>query len=429
MNVLILGSGGREHALCWKIKQSPLCSNIFVAPGNAGTSKIAENVSINIVDFELIGDFCIDNEIDMVIVGPEGPLVEGICDFFTENPALEHIFVVGPSQEGAQLEGSKAYAKKFMHRHNIPTAGYAEFTLDQLDKGLQYIDQIKGPIVLKCDGLASGKGVVILNNRDEAKEELTDMLHGKFGGAGNVVVIEEFLDGIEFSVFVLTDGEDYKILPVAKDYKRIGEGDTGLNTGGMGAISPPPFVDEELMEKVEERIIIPTINGLKAEDITYKGFIFLGLIRVENEPFVIEYNCRLGDPETEAVLPRIESDLLDLFVSMFDVEQTLDIETFANKILKVNPQSAATIMLVAGGYPESYEKGKVMSQLDNPEDALYFHAGTTENADKIVTNGGRVLAITSLHDNFRIAIKESKRHAEIIQFEGKNYRRDIGFDL
>lgn len=428
MHVLILGSGGREHALCWKIKQSPLCEDLFVAPGNAGTKKIARNVALNVNDFELISDFCLDNEIDIVIVGPEGPLVDGIYDFFSEDERLEHIAVVGPSEEGAQLEGSKAYAKKFMERYDIPTAGYAEFTLERLDEGNKHIDQSKTPIVLKCDGLAAGKGVVILEDREEAKEELSDMVHGKFGGAGNVVVIEDFLDGIEFSVFVLTDGKDYKILPVAKDYKRIGEGDTGLNTGGMGAISPPPFVDDALMEKVRKRIIEPTIEGLEKEEIIYKGFIFLGLIKVGDDPYVIEYNCRLGDPETEAILPRIDSDLLELLASMFN-SSTNPANSFAGKSLEINPVSAATVMLVSGGYPEVYEKGFLMTHIFDEEESYYFHAGTTIVDGDVLTNGGRVIAITSLHEDFKLAIKESMKHAARIKFEGKNYRKDIGFDL
>lgn len=426
MNILILGSGGREHALCWKIKQSSLCESLYVAPGNAGTDSLAENVGLNVSDFEAIGDFCVDNSIHLVVVGPEAPLVQGIYDYFEDREDLSEIHVLGPSEEGAQLEGSKAYAKKFMQRHNIPTAGYAEFTLENLEKGLDYIDGLQGPIVLKCDGLAAGKGVVILDNVEDAKEEFSDMLHGKFGGAGNVVVIEDFLDGIEFSVFVLTDGNSYKILPVAKDYKRIGEGDTGLNTGGMGAISPPPFVDDQLMQKVIDRIVEPTVKGLSAEDITYKGIIFLGLIRVGQDPYVIEYNCRLGDPETEAVLPRISSDLLEVFASIFDDKYG----AFAQKELTIVPESAATIMLVSGGYPETYEKGKVMTNIDDSNDSLYFHAGTTHNADgQVVTNGGRVLAVTSLDQDFKKALEKSNEHASIIEFEGKNYRKDIGFDL
>ena len=428
MHVLILGSGGREHALCWKIKQSPLCEDLFVSPGNAGTDKIATNIALDISDFELIGEFCLDYEIEMVIVGPEGPLVEGIYDFFREDSDLEHIAVVGPSEEGAQLEGSKSYAKKFMKRHGIPTAGYEEFTLETLDQGSKHIEQANTPIVLKCDGLAAGKGVVILEDREEAKEELSGMVHGKFGGAGSVVVIEEFLDGIEFSVFVLTDGKDYKVLPVAKDYKRIGEGNTGLNTGGMGAISPPPFVDDALIHKVRERIIEPTIKGLNEEEIDYKGFIFLGLIKVGENPYVIEYNCRLGDPETEAVLPRLDSDLLELFASMYNIESA-SVNHFAEQTLEISSDSAATVMLVSGGYPEVYEKGFLMTHVDDEEASLYFHAGTTIVDNDILTNGGRVIAITSLHEDFRVALKESMKHAARIKFKGKHYRTDIGFDL
>ncbi len=393
-----------------------------------GTDKIATNIALDISDFELIGEFCLDYEIEMVIVGPEGPLVEGIYDFFREDSDLEHIAVVGPSEEGAQLEGSKSYAKKFMKRHGIPTAGYEEFTLETLDQGSKHIEQANTPIVLKCDGLAAGKGVVILEDREEAKEELSGMVHGKFGGAGSVVVIEEFLDGIEFSVFVLTDGKDYKVLPVAKDYKRIGEGNTGLNTGGMGAISPPPFVDDALMHKVRERIIEPTIKGLNEEEIDYKGFIFLGLIKVGENPYVIEYNCRLGDPETEAVLPRLDSDLLELFASMYNIESAL-VKHFAEQTLEISSDSAATVMLVSGGYPEVYEKGFLMTHVDDEEASLYFHAGTTIVDNDILTNGGRVIAITSLHEDFRVALKESMKHAARIKFKGKHYRTDIGFDL
>ena len=421
MNILILGSGGREHALAWKISDSEHCEKLFVAPGNAGTIDIAQNVDLDIFDFAAIGEFCISQHVTMIVVGPEAPLVEGIYDFFQNNEKYKSIKVLGPSKEGAQLEGSKAYAKKFMQRHHIPTAGYAEFTKENLQEGLDYIDNQQVPIVLKCDGLAAGKGVVILEDRKAAKQELKDMLSGKFGGAGNVVVIEDFLDGIEFSVFVLTDGKNYKILPVAKDYKRIGEGDKGLNTGGMGAISPPPFVNETLLNKVIEKVVKPTIFGIYSEKIEYKGFVFIGLIRVGDEPYVIEYNCRLGDPETEAILPRIDSDLVELFEGVFS--------GWGPKGISISNQSCATVMLVSGGYPEAYEKGKEMHNLGNPKDSLYFHAGTRKDGDKVVTNGGRVLTISSMHEDFREAVKMSLEHADKIEFEGKNYRRDIGFDL
>lgn len=422
MNILILGSGGREHALAWKIKQSPNCDELFVAPGNAGTMQLAKNIPLNILDFSEIASFCLENKIDMLIVGPEAPLVEGIYDFFQSSDDLVHIQVIGPSKNGAELEGSKAFAKKFMKRHNIPTAGYEEFTLENVKEGMDFIDSQTGPIVLKCDGLAAGKGVVILEDKNLAKQELNDMLSGKFGGAGNVVVIEDFLDGIEFSVFVLTDGKEYKILPVAKDYKRIGEGDTGLNTGGMGAVSPPPFVDDTLMNKVISKVVKPTIKGLHSENIIYKGVVFIGLIRVNNEPYVIEYNCRFGDPETEVILPRIESDLVELFGSLYN-------NSLSNYKLRINEQSASTVMLVSGGYPESYEKGKEMHNLENSSDSIYFHAGTKAQDGRTLTNGGRVLAITSLDDDFQESLKKSMKCAQEIQYEGKYFRTDIGFDL
>lgn len=421
MNILILGSGGREHTLAWKIKQSSHCEKLFVGPGNAGTEQLATNVNISLSDFNEIAQFCLKESIHMIVVGPEAPLVDGIYDYFSSDDKLNHILVVGPSKAGAILEGSKAYAKRFMQKYNIPTAGYAEFTKETKDKGIEFIQNQKGKIVLKCDGLAAGKGVVILDNKDEAIQEFSDMLDGKFGGAGHTVVIEDFLDGIEFSVFVLTDGESYKILPVAKDYKRIGEGDTGLNTGGMGAVSPPPFVDKDLMEKVISRIVEPTVQGIKEENISYKGIIFIGLIRVNNDPFVIEYNCRLGDPETEVVLPRLESDLVDLFASLFD-------GSLKNKSIEISEKSAATVMLVSGGYPLAYAKNKEMS-IPVTNDSLLFHAGTKTVDGSIVTSGGRVLAITSLDTDFRKAIHTSMEHAEKITFEGKNYRKDIGFDL
>ena len=422
MNILILGSGGREHALAWKLAQSKNCDALFVAPGNAGTQQIAKNVDLDIFNFPQIGKYCLDNNVKMLIVGPEAPLVAGIYDHFQQDDKLLDIMVIGPSKQGAELEGSKAYAKKFMMRHEIPTAGYAEFTKENLEEGKRFIDGQKGPIVLKCDGLAAGKGVVILEDKQAAKQELEDMLSGKFGGAGNIVVIEDFLAGLEFSVFVLTNGRDYQILPVAKDYKRIGEGDTGLNTGGMGAISPPPFVDQALMDKVIKKVVEPTVKGLGQEEIEYNGVIFIGLIRVNNEPFVIEYNCRFGDPETEVVVPRIDSDLVELFSAVYD-------GSLSHHNLRIKEESAATVMLVSGGYPEAYEKGKTMSGIEDSADSVYFHAGTKEKDGEILTNGGRVLAITSFDHDFKKAIANSMKHAEKIQFEGKNYRSDIGFDL
>ncbi len=420
MNILILGSGGREHALAWKLKQSPSCGNLYVAPGNAGTKNVAENIQLSIANFPEIANFCLDNHIEMLVVGPEAPLVDGIYNFFQQKE-YAHIMVIGPSQEGAILEGSKAYAKKFMNKYSIPTAGYAEFNKETEADGIEFIKNQKGNIVLKCDGLAAGKGVVILEDKEKAIEEFSNMLDGKFGGAGHTVVIEDFLDGIEFSVFVLTDGKEYKILPVAKDYKRIGEGDTGLNTGGMGAVSPPPFVTEELMSKVIKQVVEPTVNGLHSENIAYKGVVFIGLIRVNNEPYVIEYNCRFGDPETEVILPRIDSDLLELFKSLYTGD-------LSSQELKISEKQAATIMLVSGGYPEAYKKGKQMS-IPLEGDSMFFHAGTKEIDNKIVTNGGRVLAITSIDNSFKDAISKSMLEAEKINFEGKNYRKDIGFDL
>lgn len=422
MNILLIGNGGREHALAWKMSQSPNCTQLFIAPGNAGTSSCGTNVDIQPSDFKNIGTFVLKNHIRMVVVGPEAPLVDGIYDYFKNNEQLKSINVVGPSTEGAKLEGSKAYAKKFMAEQQIPTAGYREFTLKDLKEGLDYIKTQTPPIVLKADGLAAGKGVLICQSVEEAQTEFESMLQGKFGEAGNRVVIEEFLDGIEFSVFVITDGKEYKILPVAKDYKRIGEGDTGLNTGGMGAVSPVPFVDKTLMEKVETRIIKSTIKGLQNRKIDYKGFVFLGLILVKNEPFVIEYNCRMGDPETEVVIPRLQNDLVEIF-------EALDNGSLKNIEIKTDPRVATTIMLVAGGYPEAYEKGKVIKGISDIKDSIVFHAGTKANGDQILTNGGRVLAVTSFGKDFRDALKISNKNAKLIDFEGKYYRKDIGFDL
>jgi len=422
MKILLIGSGGREHALSWKLTQSPLCEALFIAPGNAGTASCGTNVVLRISDFEGICTFIRQNDVNMLIVGPEAPLVEGIYDYCKAAPGLEDLIIVGPSKEGAQLEGSKAYAKKFMADYNIPTAGYREFTAANLQEGLNYLDTQTPPIVLKADGLAAGKGVLILDNLAEAKTELVAMLDGKFGNASSTVVIEEFLDGIEFSVFVLTDGKDYQVLPVAKDYKRIGHGDTGLNTGGMGAVSPVPFVDADMMQKVDERIIQPTIKGLIDRNITYKGFVFIGLIRVAGEPYVIEYNCRMGDPETEVVIPRIKNDLVELFATMENGQ-------LAHTSVVKDARSATTVMLVSGGYPEAYEKGKTISGTATAEGSIIFHAGTKMDGTDLLTNGGRVIAVTSFGSNFQEALAVSKKNAELIDFEGKYFRKDIGFDL
>lgn len=423
MNILILGSGGREHTFAYKIAQSPRCSNLFVAPGNAGTASIATNLAINVTDFEAIKNCVVENNIQMVVVGPEDPLVQGIADYFAETSELKNVMLIGPSKRGALLEGSKQRAKEFMMEHNIPTATYVSFTVESLEAGKTFLEQLNPPYVLKADGLAAGKGVLILNDLDEAKQELENMLsHSKFGEASSKVVIEEFLDGIELSVFVLTDGKNYKVLPTAKDYKRIGEGDTGLNTGGMGAISPVPFVDEELMKKIEDRIVKPTVNGLSEENIDYKGFVFIGLIKVNNEPYVIEYNVRMGDPETEVVLPRIKTDLVDVLEATYRQKlDTIDIE--------IDERAATTVMLVSGGYPEDYEKGKEISGLENIENSIVFHAGTKSEAGKVLTNGGRVIAITSMDNDFRKALKKSYQNIDKLSFDRMNYRRDIGFDL
>lgn len=422
MRILLLGSGGREHAFAWKISQSPLCEELFIAPGNAGTSQHGRNVKLNPNDFTEVGSYCLFKKIDMVMVGPEDPLVRGIVDHFKNDSSLQHIKVVGPSQEGAKLEGSKAYGKVFMAAQNIPTAAYKEFTPQSLGEGLDFLSTQTPPIVLKADGLAAGKGVVISPTIGEAKEELQQMLSGKFGAASEKVVIEQFLSGIEFSVFVLTDGKNYKVLPIAKDYKKIGEADTGLNTGGMGAISPPPFVDDIMMQKVDERIIQPTMTEIQRRGIDYKGFIFIGLISVDNEPYVIEYNCRMGDPETEVVLPRLKNDLVELLDSLFDGK--------LNEIkIQLEPQTAATVMLVSGGYPEKYEKGKVMTGIDTIENSIVFHAGTKNSEGHLVTNGGRVMALTSFGDDFKSAVTQSLENAEKVNFEGRYFRKDIGFDL
>lgn len=423
MNILLLGSGGREHALAWKMLQSPLCDTLFVAPGNAGTAGIATNLAINPVDFEAVKTAVLTNNVQLVVVGPEDPLVKGVYDFFKNDEQLAHVPVIGPSQYGAQLEGSKEFAKKFLIKHNIPTAAYDSFTKETVEEGCKFLETLKAPYVLKADGLAAGKGVLILNDLEEAKQELRNMLvDAKFGDASAKVVIEEFLDGIELSVFVLTDGINYKLLPTAKDYKRIGEGDTGLNTGGMGAVSPVPFADAEFMEKIESRIVKPTVNGLKADNIDYKGFVFIGLIKVGNDPFVIEYNVRMGDPETEVVIPRLKSDLVEIFVAMS--QQKLNEVAF-----EIDERSATTVMMVSGGYPEDYEKGKVITGLDAVEGSLVFHAGTTLKDGEVVTAGGRVLAVTSYDDNFREAIKKSYQNIDRLHFDKMYYRKDIGFDL
>ena len=423
MTILLLGSGGREHALAWKMLQSNKCSKLFVAPGNAGTASIASNVNLKITDFEAIKSFALSEKVEMVVVGPEDPLVKGIFDFFQNDSELKHIPVIGPSKKGAQLEGSKEFAKEFLVKHNIPTAGYDSFTKETVEKGCAFLETLQSPYVLKADGLAAGKGVLIINDLAEAKQELRNMLvDAKFGEASSKVVIEEFLDGIELSCFVLTDGVNYKILPTAKDYKRIGEGDTGLNTGGMGAVSPVPFADAILLEKIENRIVKPTIEGLKKDNIQYKGFVFIGLINVKGEPIVIEYNVRMGDPETEVVIPRLQSDLVELF-------QAVANEKLNEINLEVTDKSAATIMVVSGGYPEEYVNGKVISGIENVTDSIVFHAGTKKDNETIITNGGRVLAVTSLGDNFEEAIKKSYQNIEKLDFDTMYYRKDIGFDL
>lgn len=423
MNILIIGSGGREHAFADKVVQSKRCKNLFVAPGNAGTAGIAKNLDIDISNFEAVKKSVINNQINMVVVGPEAPLVQGIIDYFAADQDLKDVMVVGPTKEGAMLEGSKDRAKEFMSKHKIPTAAYKTFTADTLEDGKAFLETLQPPYVLKADGLAAGKGVLILEDLEEAKHELENMVaHSKFGDASSKVVIEEFLDGIELSVFVLTDGKNYKILPSAKDYKRIGEGDTGLNTGGMGAVSPVPFADAGFMKKVEERIAKLTVEGLRLENIDYKGFIFLGLIKVGDEPYVIEYNVRMGDPETEAVFPRINTDVVDLLEAT--CRQNLDAID-----LEIDNRSVVTVMLVSGGYPEGYEKGKEILGLDEVKKSIIYHGGTTMKDGKIVTNGGRVLAVSSLADDFKLAMKKSYQSIEKLSFDRMTYRTDIGFDL
>jgi phosphoribosylamine--glycine ligase len=423
MTILLLGSGGREHAFAWKMIQSPLCDTLFVAPGNAGTAAIANNININPTDFQAIKDFVLKEKVEMVVVGPEDPLVKGIYDFFLNDADLKDIPVIGPSTVGAQLEGSKEFAKEFLFRHNIPTAAYDSFTAETVEQGCQFLETLQPPYVLKADGLAAGKGVLIIQDLVEAKEELRNMLvHQKFGSASAKVVIEEFLDGIELSCFVLTDGKSYKILPTAKDYKRIGEGDTGLNTGGMGAVSPVPYVDAVLMEKIETRIVKPTIDGFQKDGISYKGFVFIGLINVKGEPIVIEYNVRMGDPETEVVIPRLKTDLVELFLAVAN-------EKLDQIVLEVDQRSATTIMVVSGGYPEEFEKGKVISGLENITDSIVFHAGTKLENNQVLSNGGRVLTVTSYGDNFEEAIKKSYQNIAKLQFDKMYFRRDIGNDL
>ena len=423
MNILILGSGGREHTFAWKIAQSPNCNKLFVAPGNSGTAAIATNLDLGVSDFNAIKKAVLENAIDMVVVGPEDPLVKGVHDFFLNDQELKDVVVIGPEAKAAQLEGSKEFAKEFMSRHNIPTAAYNSFTKDTVSEGHAFLETLDPPYVLKADGLAAGKGVLIINNIEEAKAELSEMLiDAKFGNASSKVVIEEFLDGIELSCFVLTDGRHYKVLPMAKDYKRIGEGDTGLNTGGMGAISPVPFVDEVFMKKIENRIVKPTIDGLQKDQLPYKGFVFIGLIKVGNDPFVIEYNVRMGDPETEVVLPRLKTDLVELLAACGKGE--------LDKVqLDIDQQAAVTVMLVSGGYPEAYDKGKEITGLNSVSDSLLFHAGAKNEDNRIVTSGGRVMAVTSYGKDFKQALKKSYQNIERLHFDKMYYRKDLGFDL
>ncbi|MBK8670200.1 MAG: phosphoribosylamine--glycine ligase [Saprospiraceae bacterium] len=421
MNILIIGNGGREHTLAWKISQSPKCTQLFIAPGNAGTALCGKNVPIEVTDISGIRQFCVDNKVELVVVGPEGPLVDGVTDAF-RNEDTRHIGIIGPSAYAANLEGSKAFAKKFMQKYKIPTAAYLEVTRDNLQEGISFLKSLSPPYVLKADGLAAGKGVLILDDLGDACRQLLEMVDGKFGQASYKVVIEEFLDGIEFSVFALTDGVQYIMLPEAKDYKRAGVGDTGLNTGGMGAISPVPFVDKALWQKVMQRIVEPTINGIRNEGMDYVGFVFFGLIRVGDNPYVIEYNCRLGDPETEVIIPRINNDIVDVLMAAVSGQ-------LSSIQMDINEDAAATVMIVSGGYPEEYSKHKVILHSDEIKTSLVFHAGTTELGGKIVTNGGRVIAVTTLDPDFRKAVKVSLSNAQVIEFDGKYYRSDIGFDL
>ncbi len=423
MNILLLGSGGREHALAWKMRVSPRMDRLFIAPGNAGTSLLGVNLDFSPDDFNAVRKAVIDNKINMVVVGPEAPLVKGISDFFLNDPLLSEVPVIGPTSKGAQLEGSKEFAKQFMMEHNIPTARYLAVTSDTFDEGERFLGSLKPPYVLKANGLAAGKGVLIINDIDEARNELRKMLSGKFGPASNTVVIEEFLSGIECSVFAITDGHGYVLLPVAKDYKRAGEGDTGLNTGGMGAVSPVPFADDAFIQKVEQRIVRPTIDGLLNDGIEYKGFLFFGLMSVNGDPYVIEYNVRLGDPEAEVVIPRLKSDLVEIFGAVAS-------GNLKNIDIQFDPRTAATVMLTSGGYPGTYEKGKVITGVDCVNECITFHAGTAISSDdKVITAGGRVLALTSLGNTMEEALEKSYKNAEIIHFENKYYRKDIGFDL
>lgn len=422
MNVLIVGSGGREHALGWKIKQSPKVREIFFAPGNPGTSELGINLQADLSQFETIKREVLENEIDVMIVGPEAPLVEGIHDYFANDIDLQYVKIIGPRKDGARLEGSKDFAKSFMTRHQIPTARYASFTKETAEEGFRYLKSLKPPYVLKADGLASGKGVLIIDSLEYAQDAFWEMLVGKFGSASKTVVIEEYLSGIELSVFILTDGKNYILLPEAKDYKRIGEGDTGLNTGGMGAISPVPFADDTFMEKVRNRIIEPTVKGLQEENIDYTGFIFFGLIKCDDDPYVIEYNVRLGDPETEAIMPRIKNDLFDLIYAA--AEKKLD-----QKSIEIDPKTVATVMLVSGGYPGEFEKGKTITGYDEVKDSLLFHAGTKVEFGKLKNYGGRVIAISSVGESIREALDKSLSNARRIEYDGKYYRTDIGFDL